>query len=132
MSFLSKIFGALGIGHANADTPSAPESSGVPPTGSVAPAPGVTPSVAGTPVDVTAKLEALSAQHPGLNWRTSIVDLLKLLGIDSDLANRKELATELGYPHTLDGSAEMNNWLHQAVLKKISENGGNIPPELLK
>ena len=136
MSFLSKIFGALGIGHANADTPSTTDSSGVPPTGSVPPATGAAPSVAGTPVagtpvDVTAKLEALSAQHPGLNWRTSIVDLLKLLGIDSDLAHRKELATELGYTGATDGSAEMNNWLHKAVLTKISQNGGTVPAELL-
>ena len=84
-------------------------------------------------VDVVAKLEKLSAANPQkLNWKVSIVDLLKLLGIDSSLAARKELATELGCPpEKMKDSAEMNTWLHKTVLQKIADNGGNIPKELL-
>ncbi|AGA87287.1 DUF3597 domain-containing protein [Stutzerimonas stutzeri] len=84
-------------------------------------------------VDVVAQLEAKAAQHPeALNWRTSIVDLLKLLGLDSSLESRRELATELGCPpEQMADSAQMNMWLHRAVMKKLAENGGSIPPELL-
>jgi hypothetical protein len=84
-------------------------------------------------VDVTAQLEKLAAANPQkLNWRTSIVDLLKLLGIDSSLAARKELATELGCPPELMGdSAQMNTWLHKTVLARVAENGGKVPQELL-
>lgn len=84
-------------------------------------------------VDVVSKLEKLAAANPQkLNWKVSIVDLLKLLGIDSSLAARKELATELGCPpEKMGDSAEMNTWLHKTVLQKIADNGGNIPKELL-
>ena len=84
-------------------------------------------------VDVVSKLEKLAAANPQkLNWKTSIVDLLKLLDIDSSLTSRKELATELGCPaDKMADSAEMNMWLHKAVLRKISENGGNVPPSFL-
>jgi hypothetical protein len=84
-------------------------------------------------VDVVAKLEGLAAkQKEKLNWRTSIVDLLKLLGIDSSLSARKELATELGCPaEKMGDSAQMNMWLHKTVMEKLAENGGNIPKELL-
>jgi hypothetical protein len=83
-------------------------------------------------VDVVAQLEEWAAANPQkLNWKVSIVDLLKLLDIDSSFAARKELATELGCPADLMGdSAKMNMWLHKAVLKAIAENGGNIPDEL--
>lgn len=82
-------------------------------------------------VDVVKKLEKLS-EGSGLNWKVSIVDLLKLLDIDSSREARKELATELGCPAELMGdSAKMNTWLHKTVLTKIAENGGNIPKELL-
>lgn len=82
-------------------------------------------------VDVVKKLEDLS-KGKDLNWKVSIVDLLKLLDIDSSREARNELATELGCPADLkDDSAKMNVWLHKAVLKKISENGGNIPASLL-
>lgn len=79
------------------------------------------------------KLEKLAAANSQkLNWKTSIVDLLKLLGIDSSLGARKELATELGCPADKMGdSAQMNMWLHKAVLKKLADNGGNVPKELL-
>ena len=84
-------------------------------------------------VDVVANLDGLAASNPQkLNWKTSIVDLLKLLGLDSSLESRKELATELGCPKEKMGdSAQMNIWLHKTVLQKLAENGGNIPKELL-
>ena len=82
-------------------------------------------------VDVVKKLEALSAGSE-LNWKVSIVDLLKLLDIDSSREARNELAVELGCPADLmTDSAKMNVWLHKTVLKKIAENGGNIPQSLL-
>ena len=83
-------------------------------------------------VDVEQVLEAKMAEkgNPDLNWRTSIVDLMKLLDIDSSLDNRKELATELGYTGAKDGSAEMNIWLHKAVMRKLEENGGKVSAEL--
>ena len=89
--------------------------------------------VAISAVDVVAKLESLASAHAEkLNWKVSIVDLLKLLGLDSSLAVRKELATELGCPaEKMGDSAQMNMWLHKTVLQKLAENGGNIPAELL-
>lgn len=86
-------------------------------------------------VDVVSKLEALAKANPEkLDWKVSIVDLLKLLGMDSSLAARKELATELGCPADKIGGdySEMNIWLHKTVLQKIADNGGNIPASLLK
>jgi 3-oxoacyl-ACP reductase-like protein len=80
--------------------------------------------------DVEANLSEM-AQGKDLNWRTSIVDLMKLLGIDSSLANRKELARELGYTGALDGSAEMNIWLHKATMRKLAQNGGKVPASML-
>ncbi|MCZ2121921.1 MAG: DUF3597 domain-containing protein [Anaerolineales bacterium] len=84
-------------------------------------------------VDVMAKLEEMSAGFPGLNWKSSIVDMLKVLGIDSSKDARIELAKELGCPADLIGGdySKMNVWLHKEVLKKIAENGGNIPANLL-
>ncbi|MFV0624961.1 DUF3597 domain-containing protein [Sphingomonas sp. ac-8] len=82
------------------------------------------------PTDVEAVLKAREAKHPGLNWRTSIVDLMKLLDLDSSLENRKELATELGYTGAKDGSAEMNIWLHKAVMRELAANGGTVPADL--
>lgn len=84
-------------------------------------------------VDVVSKLEKMGSGSPGLDWKVSIVDLMKLLGMDSSLSARKELATELGCPADLMGGdyAKMNVWLHKTVLQKIAENGGNIPKELL-
>ncbi|AKH37638.1 MULTISPECIES: DUF3597 domain-containing protein [Nitrosomonas] len=83
--------------------------------------------------DVFAQLEQRAAANPQkLDWRNSIVDLLKLLEIDSSLSARKELATELGCPPELmTDSAKMNMWLHKTVLVQIAANGGNIPKELL-
>jgi hypothetical protein len=109
------ILSALGIGEAAAaETPAA----------------GATPVSA---IDVVSKLEGLAAANPEkLNWKVSIVDLLKLLGLDSSLSARKELAAELGCPAAAtEDSAQMNMWLHKTVLQKLAENGGNIPPDLL-
>src|SRR5690606_2628365 len=84
-------------------------------------------------VDVIGKLETLAASNSQrLNWRESIVDLMKVLDLDSSLAARKELAAELGCPADKMGdSAQMNTWLHKAVLRKLAENGGNVPKEML-
>ncbi|MFT3894287.1 MAG: DUF3597 family protein [Anaerolineales bacterium] len=83
-------------------------------------------------VDVVKQLEQM-AEGSGLDWKVSIVDLLKVLKIDSSLSARKELAEELGCPPELMGGdhSKMNVWLHKTVLKKIAENGGNIPANLL-
>jgi len=87
---------------------------------------------AGTQIDVEASLTQMAAQkgNPDLNWRTSIVDLMKLIGLDSSLDNRKELATELGYTGAKDGSAEMNIWLHREVMRQLAANGGKVPQGL--
>jgi hypothetical protein len=82
------------------------------------------------PVDVEAVLTEMAAGQ-NLNWRTSIVDLMKVLGIDSSLENRKTLAQELGYSGELNGSAEMNIWLHKATMQKLAENGGKVPADML-
>jgi 3-oxoacyl-ACP reductase-like protein len=86
---------------------------------------------AAEPVDVEAILNAMAAQNPEkLNWRTSIVDLMKLLGLDSSLGARKQLATELDYSGNMDDSASMNIWLHKQVMTKLAENGGKVPDDL--
>ena len=84
-------------------------------------------------VDVVADLDRRAAANSQkLNWKTSIVDLLKLLDIDSSLTARKALATELGCPPALMAdSAQMNMWLHKQVMARIAENGGNVPKNLL-
>ena len=84
-------------------------------------------------VDVEQVLTGIesSKSNPDLNWRTSIVDLMKLLGIDSSLDNRKELARELGYTGELNGSAEMNIWLHKATMKQLAQHGGKVPASML-
>jgi len=112
----------------SAAKPSPAAASGAAPTAAAAsPAPTAIPVV-----DVMSKLNNLAGSGSGLDWKVSIVDLLKLLGIDSSLAARKELATELGCPADLmSDTAKMNPWLHKTVLQKIAENGGNIPQSLL-
>lgn len=133
MGFFSKILEKLGIGNA----PAAPTPAPSPTPASVTPAAAPTtppPPVPIPMVDVVAQLEQRAAANPQkLNWRTSIVDLLKLLDIDSSLAARKSLAKELGCPVELIGGdyAQMNMWLHKTVLAQIAANGGNIPKELL-
>jgi hypothetical protein len=134
MSFFGKILDKLGISQAEAAPPADQQKSA--PAQPDATQPEALAEPASTPVsviDVKAHLEELAAANPQkLNWRTSIVDLLKLLDLDSSYAARKELATELACPSDLMGdSAQMNMWLHKTVLQKIADNGGNIPAELL-
>jgi len=82
-------------------------------------------------VDVEQILSDMQSRHgEQLNWRTSIVDLLKLLGLDSSLSARKELASELGYQGSTQDSASMNLWLHKEVMRKLAENGGKVPEDL--
>lgn len=82
-------------------------------------------------VDVEAVLEAMAKdQSQTLDWRHSIVDLMKLLSIDPSLANRKQLASELGYTGDTSDSAAMNIWLHKQVMAKLAENGGVVPDSL--
>lgn len=133
MSLFSKILSKLGIGEAQADNtataaPSTTDTNA--PAGSSAPASSAAPI---SQVDVAAKLDALAAQKgEQLNWKTSIVDLLKLLDLDSSLTARQELAKELHCPEDkLGDSAQMNMWLHKAVLQKLADNGGNVPADLL-
>lgn len=98
-----------------------------------APAPTSTPAPVAAPatVDVEQVLEGLNAKSAQkLNWRTSIVDLMKLVGLDPSLQNRKSLAAELGYTGDTNDSAAMNIWLHKAVMKKLAENGGKVPSSL--
>jgi hypothetical protein len=129
MSLFTTILEKLGFGtHPAAPSDAAPAA----PDGAT-PADGAAPSPAAvSEVDVAATLEELAAKHnEKLNWRTSIVDLLKLLDIDSSLTARKALADELHYSGSKDDSAQMNIWLHSAVLKKLAENGGKVPAEFL-
>jgi hypothetical protein len=135
MGFFSTILEKLGIGDAAA-SPAAPAAAAAPPV--AAASPGALPTEAAAPkavalVDVVAQLEKRAAANAQkLNWRTSIVDLLKLLDIDSSLAARKALATELACPADLMAdSARMNMWLHKTVLARIAANGGNVPADLL-
>lgn len=132
MGFFGTILEKLGIGSKAAATPAAPSPTTAPASPGAAPV-AAPPPAAVAIVDVVAQLEQRAAANPQkLNWRTSIVDLLKLLDIDSSFAARKELATELNCPADLMGdSAKMNMWLHKTVLARIAANGGNVPKELL-
>lgn len=90
------------------------------------------PEVVVVEVDIEAILTEMAAANPQkLNWRTSIVDLMKLLGMESSLAERRELATELGYTGDQKDTATMNIWLHKQVMRKLVENGGKVPADLL-
>lgn len=124
MSIFGKIMGAI-FGTKAEAAPAAPEA-----------APGAAPAsttAAGAPgaVDVAAILDkAVAAQKEKLEWRTSIVDLMKALNLDSSLAARKELAKELHYDGDTSDSAKMNIWLHKQVITKLAENGGKVPDDL--
>jgi hypothetical protein len=134
MGFFSNILEKLGMSSAAAAPVIKPPAVPSAPVAAAAPAPVAAPAVASiTMVDVMALMEKKAAANPQkLNWKTSIVDLLKLLDLDSSLAARKELAKELYCPDELMGdSAKMNMWLHKNVLAHIAANGGNIPKELL-
>jgi len=94
-------------------------------------APPAQAAVSATPVDVTAIMDGLAAKSSEkLDWRRSIVDLMKLLNLDSSLTARKELAQELSYTGDTNDSASMNIWLHKQVMTKLAENGGKVPDEL--
>ena len=132
MSILGKILG--GIFNRKKDAPAAsPSAQPAPapvPASTVAPAPAA-PTAAAQPVDVAGILDFMnSTRDQKLNWRTSIVDLMKLIGLESSLAERKELADELGYTGDKSDSASMNIWLHKQVIQKIVDNGGQLPRDL--
>jgi len=128
MSILGSLMGKI-LGRSDAKAtaarPAAPAAA--------APAAAPAPAAAAPPlVDVETVLETMAAgTSQKLDWRNSIVDLMKLVGIDSSLANRKALAQELGYTGDMNDSAPMNIWLHKQVLRKLSENGGQVPANLL-
>ena len=133
---MSKIFG-----HATPDTAAAPAPgiSGGPTaasTGATAGAGAATATTAAPPpkpVDVEAILNKLASENPEkLDWKNSIVDLMKLVGMDSSFGARKELAKDLKYSGDMNDSAKMNVWLHKEVLRKLAENGGKVPSELLR
>ena len=137
MSIFGKILGAIFGSSASATTTSAGSA-----PGSAAPAGGAAPSSLGTAtasssaapaqsVDVAASVDkAAAAKHEKLEWRTSIVDLMKALDIDSSLSARKELAHELGYTGDTNDSATMNVWLHKQVMSKLAANGGKLPADV--
>jgi Domain of unknown function (DUF3597) len=136
MSVFGKIMGAI-FGHS---ATAAPTGSGAPANAPSSAAPTAAPASTATDaapaappqsVDVAAIVDkAAAAKHEKLEWRTSIVDLMKALDIDSSLAARKELAKELGYSGDTNDSASMNVWLHKQVMAKLAANGGKLPPEI--
>ncbi|KQM52939.1 hypothetical protein ASE69_03815 [Sphingomonas sp. Leaf208] len=146
MSIFSKIksaifgeHGPLGSGHfgtpkaapASAPAPAPQTTAAQPAPTPAAPTPQAAPAAPAQAVDVEAVLSGIASKRGSdLNWRTSIVDLMKLLDLDSSLDNRKELATELGYTGAKDGSAEMNMWLIKAVMRELEKNGGTVPANL--
>lgn len=134
MSIFSKIKDAIFGNKAEArpTAPPAPPAGARPPSasgGTSAPQASPAPAAA---VDVEASLEKMAASNSQkLNWRTSIVDLMKLVGMDSSLENRKELARELGYTGDPADSAAMNIWLHKRVMKELAAHGGKVPANML-
>ncbi len=138
MGIFDKIKGAI-FGRAEAAEAPAPSSSSAPasqpaaPASPAAPAPTASAAPApAQPVDVAAILNAaVAAKKQKLNWKTSIVDLMKALDMESSLAERRELAAELGYTGSTSDTAAMNMWLHKALLKKLADNGGKVPADLL-
>ena len=139
MSIFGKIMGAIFGTSAAAATPAAPASvptgsagSGSGSSGGTAAAPASAP--AATPaqtVDVAAILDkAVAAQKEKLDWKHSIVDLMKALNIDSSLTARKELAKELGYTGDTNDSATMNMWLHKQMMSQLAANGGKLPADV--
>ena len=127
MSIFGSIVSAI-FGHSSAPGTSA--AAGSTPAGSSAPT-GSGPAKPMTRDEVQAMIKKLAdAQQEKFNWKESIVDLMKLLKLDSSLAARKQLAQELGYTSALDGSAEMNIWLQQQVMTKLGESGGTVPDSL--
>ena len=130
-TIVGKILHPFGGGEAQAQTPGEAAPTGAPAGGGTdAASGGAVPKVDGK-VDVEAVLNDLAAKAgQPLNWRTSIVDLMKLLHLDSSLSARKELAKELNYSGDTEDSASMNVWLHKQVIRKLEENGGKVPADL--
>lgn len=132
MGMFSNILAKLGFGSdkVEAAAQAAPATVGAAATPTAPAAPAV---VAISVVDVVANMETLAKAHAEkLNWKVSIVDLMKLLGLDSSITARKALAVELGCPaEKMGDSAQMNMWLHKTVLQKLADNGGNVPADLL-
>jgi Domain of unknown function (DUF3597) len=128
MSVFGSIMSAI-FGHSAASAPAASTTRSSSQSTSTASQP--TGAPAGS-VDVTAVLDKLAAQskEKGLDWRKSIIDLMKLLNLDSSLGARKQLAQELHYTGNTNDSASMNVWLHQQVMIKLAENGGKVPDDL--
>ena len=128
-----KIFGQNNkTAAASTRAPSGPPMPGTVTGGSTAPSAATPPAATMNTVDVEAMLEGLAAKQGGKsNWRYSIVDLMKLVGMESSLAERRELATELGYTGDMNDTAPMNIWLHKQVMRKLAENGGKVPKELM-
>lgn len=131
MSIFGKIMGAIFGSQPATAAPAGSAPAGSAPAGAApgASAPAAAPMAA---VDVAAIVDKAAAAHKGekLEWRTSIVDLMKSLDIDSSLAARKDLAKELGYTGDMNDSASMNVWLHKQVMSKLAANGGKLPPEI--
>ncbi|EHR03535.1 MULTISPECIES: DUF3597 domain-containing protein [unclassified Bradyrhizobium] len=125
MSIFGKIMGAIFGSHPASAAPAGSAPSGSAPAGEA-------PGGSAPAVDVASIVDAAVAAHKGekLEWRTSIVDLMKALDIDSSLAARKDLAKELGYSGDTNDSATMNVWLHKQVMSKLAANGGKLPPEI--
>jgi len=137
-NLISKIFShssttTAATGGASAAPAAAPSAaSAQPAAGPAAAAPAAAPAAPAKPVDVAAILDGLAAKNSeNLDWKKSIVDLMKLVGMDSSFKARKQLAQELSYTGDPNDSASMNVWLHKQVLIKIAENGGKVPQELL-
>ncbi|MGH6819467.1 MAG: DUF3597 domain-containing protein [Methylocella sp.] len=131
-TIMSKILGKAPESPASAaQAPPSAQASGRTNAPPPAPAPAASSAVPGPSVDVAAVLDALSDKTTEkLDWRHSIVDLMKLLSIDSSLAARKELATELHYTGDTNNSASMNIWLHKQIMAKLAANGGKLPDDL--
>jgi 3-oxoacyl-ACP reductase-like protein len=130
MSIFGKIKDAIFGRAAQAATPASPEISAAATAAAMDAVAAINTQVAKQSVDVDAMLTEMGAGK-NLNWRTSIVDLMKLVGMESSLQERKDLAMELGYTGELEGSAEMNIWLHKAVMRELAANGGVVPAELM-
>ncbi len=132
MSIFESIKNAI-FGHGAAASPPPTATAPAPAVAPAAPAaPPATPVVAAlSAADVQAQLTEMSAKNPQkLNWQTSIVDLMKLVGLDPSLANRKQLAQELGYTGDMSDSASMNIWLHKEVMEKLAAGGGKVSADL--
>ena len=130
MGIFSNIYNKI-FHHASDAAPAATPAAATDAPAAAAPTPAAAPAVVVPVVDVEVVLVDLASKNAEtLNWRTSIVDLMKLLQLDSSLASRKELAQELHFTGDTNDSASMNIWLHRQVMIKLADNGGKVPEEL--